>query len=237
MALEREKVEALKQLGAMLVAGAAKGAAGASMGGYDGKHFGPGFAARPGGRVWVMEGTREDGGINQTSIGAAEALAKAKLSEPLDFDAGVVYIPGPDQNNALLVRTPENEEAFLRQSQAEHDEALDKFFENPDIPRDRAARLGVQNEQSLVKWWNDKDPRRPVTPSSSCVKRARIGENGDIYVIFGSNPNKEYQYEGSTDPVEASRVLKSLVTADSIGRAVNSWTGSWGTRHTYLPKD
>ena len=236
MALSREETEALKTLGTMLLGGAARGAAGRAAWGYNGKNFGPGFAARPGGRVWIKEGERNDGGINPTSIGAAEELARQKVSEPLDFDAGIIYIPGPDQNNALLVRSPENIEAFVRQSQQEHDEALDKFFDNPDIPRDRAARLGVQNEQSLVKWWNDRDPRRPATPSSSCVKRARIGENGDIYVVFGSNPNKEYQYEGSSDPVEASKILQQLVTADSIGRAVNSWTGSWGQAHTYLPK-
>lgn len=232
MALSREETEALRTLGKMVLGGAMRGAAG----GYDGKNFGPGFAARPGGRVWIKEGERNDGGINQTSIGAAEALARAMVSEPLDFDAGVIYVPGPAQNNAMLVRSPENLEAFIRQSELEHSEALNKFMNEPDIPKDRAARLGVRNEETLAKWWNDKDPRRPATPSSSCVKRARIGANGDIYVVFGSNPNKEYQYEGSSDPVEASKVLQALVTAPSIGRAVNSWTGDWGTRHTYLPK-
>ena len=257
MALSREETEALKTLGSMILggaagaaaargaaagAGAARGAAaraGAARGagGYDGKNFGPGFAARPGGRVWTKEGERNDGDISPTSIGAAEELARQKVSEPIDFDAGIIYIAGQSQNNALLDRSkPENIEAFVRQSQQEHDEALDEFFDNPDIPRDRAARLGVQNEQSLVKWWNDRDPRRPVTPSSSCVKRARIGSNGDIYVVFGSNPNREYQYEGSPDPVQASKILQKLVTAPSIGRAVNSWTGEWGTEHTYLPK-
>ena len=236
MALSREETEALKTLGAMFLGGAARGVAARAAGGYNGRNFGPGFAARPGGRVWIKEGERNDGGINPTSIGAAEELARQKIPEPLDFDAGIIYRAGPPQNNAMLERSPENIEAFVRQSQQEHDEALDKFFHNPDIPRDRAARLGVQNEQSLAKWWNDREPRRPVTPSSSCVKRARIGSNGDIYITFGSNPNKEYQYEGSPDPVLASTILQQLVTADSIGRAVNSWTGYWGKTHTYLPK-
>lgn len=233
MALSREEAEALRTLGSMVLGGAMRGAAG---GGYNGVNFGPGFAARPGGRVWVKEGERNDGGINPTSIGAAEALARAMVSEPLDFDAGVIYKPGPAQNNAMLVRTPENIEAFIRQSESEHNEALNKYMNDQDIPKDRAARLGVRNEEGLAKWWNDKDPRRPVTPSSSCVKRARIGSNGDIYIVFGSNDSKEYQYEGSSDPVQASKILAELVTADSIGRAVNSWSGTWGTRHTYLPK-
>lgn len=232
MALSREEAEALSTLGRMVLGGAVRGA----TGGYNGVNFGPGFAARPGGRVWVKEGERNDGGINPTSIGAAEALARAMVSEPLDFDAGVVYVPGPEQNNQMLDRTAENLEAFIRQSEQEHAEALNKFMNDPDIPKDRAARLGVRNEETLAKWWNDKDPRRPATPSSSCVKRARIGANGDIYIVFGSNPNKEYQYEGSSDPVQASKVLQALVTAPSIGQAVNSWTGDWGTQHTYLPK-
>lgn len=232
MALSREEAEALSTLGRMVLGGAMRGA----TGGYNGVNFGPGFAARPGGRVWVKEGERNDGGINPTSIGAAEALARAMVSEPLDFDAGVVYVPGPDQNNQMLDRTAENLEAFIRQSEQEHADALNKFMNDPDIPKDRAARLGVRNEETLAKWWNDKDPRRPATPSSSCVKRARIGANGDIYIVFGSNPNKEYQYEGSSDPVQASKILAELVTAPSIGRYVNSWTGDWGTRHTYLPK-
>lgn len=241
MALSREEIEAMKTLGGLVLSGLAGAGAGVgraaslASGGFNGKVFGPGFAARPKGRVWVKEGERNDGGLNQTSIGAIEALAKAQISEPIDFDAGIIYRPGPAQNNAMLVRDG-NLQAFIRQSEAEHKALLNQYMNNPDIPKDRAARLGIQNEKNDVKWWNDKDPRRPVTPSSSCVKRARIGSNGDIYITFGSNTGKEYQYEGSPDPVKASRVLYELVTSPSIGRAVNSWTGYWGTRHTYLPK-
>ena len=56
MALSREETEALRTLGSMVLGGAMRGA-----GGYDGKHFGPGFAARPGGRIWNKEGERNDG--------------------------------------------------------------------------------------------------------------------------------------------------------------------------------
>lgn len=191
------------------------------------------------------------------NLGAAVALANARESEPINFDAGIVYKAGAPQNNAMFVDTPENHEAFIRQTQAEHDAALDKYLNqnggkdfglvpDPEHPgeftpdsikrHDRAMRLGLKEEEGLTKWWNDRDPRLPVTPSSSCVSRARIGSDGDIYITFGSNPNKEYQYEGSKDPVEASRILAQLVTSDSIGRNVNSWTGFWGKAHTYLPK-
>lgn len=234
MAMDEKKKEALKSLGMMLLGGTASAIM--QGGGYDGKNFGVGFAARPNGRVWVKEGARRDGGINQTSIGAMQQLAKEKVNEPLDFDAGIIYIAGAPQLNRMLQRTPENLASFIRQSQQEHNQALEHFLDNPDIPKDRAAYLGIKQEKLLPKWWNENEPRRPVTPSSSCVKRARIGRNGDIYVVFGSNPNKEYQYEGSADPVKASQALAALVTAPSIGRAVNSWTGDWGKKHTYLPK-
>lgn len=194
------------------------------------------------------------------NLNAAVELAKARESDPIDFDAGIVYVPGEAQHNAMFADTPENREAFIRQTQAEHDAALDKYlkqnggkdfglvpildengnptgkFTKDSLERNkRAMRLGLKAEEGLTKWWNDHDPRLPVTPSSSCVSRARIGANGDIYITF-RNGEKEYQYEGSKDPVEASRILAQLVTSDSIGRNVNSWTGFWGKAHTYLPK-
>lgn len=219
MALSREQMEALRMLGGM-VFGAAVGASG---------------RLSPVGRgVWNMGGTRSIND-NPSTVNAATRLAEQSRSGPIDFDAGIIYIPGVTQNNAGLVRTPENLESFLRQTPLEHEAALRKYMGNPAIPPDRAARLGIREEERLPKWWNDHDPRLPVTPTSSCVKRARIGSNGDIYVVFGSNPNKEYQYAGSDDPVEASRILQELVTSDSIGRNMNPHDeSSWGWRRSYL---
>lgn len=198
--------------------------------------FGPGFAARPGGRVWDKVGNANPmRGDAISGIDAAVTLAEKMKSDPIDFDAGIVYIEGPAQKNAGLVRTPENLESFIRQSVEEHSDALNKFMDDDRIPEDKKLKLGIRAEEGLNKWWNDTEPRRPVTPTSSCVRKARIGPNGDIYVTFGSS-DKEYQYEGSKDPVEASRILQELVTAPSIGKWVNSWTGDWGTKHTYLPK-
>lgn len=197
--------------------------------------YGPGNAARVGGRVWDMA-ANENPDVN---VGAALELANRMQSEPIDFDAGIVYVPDEMQNNRGLDGTaPSDLEAFIRQSEDEHAEALNAYMDKPNIPKDRAARLGIRKEEGLAKWWNDHDPRRPLTPSSSCISRARIGSNGDIYITFGSNPGKEYQYEGSPDPVEASKILADLVgrPGESIGQRVNSWTGDWGKAHTYLPK-
>lgn len=175
---------------------------------------------------------------NVSTLSAALSAAEA-VSKPLDFDAGIVYIPGDMQNNAGLVAGKENEESFIRQTPEEHQEALMQFVNKPEFAAnpDKAIQLGIKAEEGLAKWWNDKEPRRPVTPTSSCVKKARIGANGDIYITFGSG-NKEYQYEGSSDPVRASQILAELVgrPGESIGQKVNSWSGSWGKAHTYLPK-
>lgn len=199
----------------------------------EGANFGP---ARPGGREFVVTANRAPKrGSAIDNMGPILKLSEMMESDPIDFDAGVVYIPGAAQNNAGLVRTPENLESFLRQTEREHEQALTQFEDNPNIPPEEAAKLGIKAEEGLFKWWNDKGPRRPVTPTSSCVKKARIGSNGDIYITFGSG-DKEYQYQGSNDPVEASRILQELVTSPSIGKSVNSWTGDWGKEHTYLPK-
>ena len=233
MALSNEEMALARQVAGLLLGGAG--------GGITGGPYGVGKAARAGGRVWnTMTRENPDGyepDHSGSAILAASTLADRMKSDPINFDAGIVYIPGPPQLNKELVRTPENLASFLRQTEAEHRAALEKYQnapwakENPE----RAIRLGIREEENLPKWWNDRDPRLPVTPSSSCVSSAKIGPNGDIYIRFREG-GKEYQYEGSPDPVEASRILQELVTAPSIGRAVNSWTGFWGKAHTYLPK-
>lgn len=223
MALSAEQLAVIRQLGGLMFGSAL----------HQGLSWdeAQGLPARVNGRPAVEHKPAD-------TISAAIDLAALKRSDPINFDAGIVFVPGPAQNNALYVDTPENHSAFIRQTQEEHDAALDKYLKDKRFAGnpERAVRLGVKEEEKLPKWWNDHDPRLPVTPSSSCVKRARIGDDGDIYITFGTNPNKEYQYEGSKDPVEASRILAQLVTSDSIGRSVNSWSGFWGKSHTYLPK-
>lgn len=227
MAIEKESLQFLSPIISSLLAGGARNPMGV---GLAGANFG---AARKGGRDFVV--TPNTAPMRNMNIDAAVDLAREMVADPVDFDAGIVYISGPAQNNAGLVRTPENLESFIRQTPQEHEDALKQFMNNPNIPPAKAAQLGKKAEEGLAKWWNDHDPRRPVTPTSSAVKKARIGANGDIYITFGSG-NKEYQYEGSSDPVEASRILQQLVTSPSIGRSVNSWSGDWGKAHTYLPK-
>jgi len=224
MAAEKEGVKAARYIANVLALAGSRGIPTAGL------NFGP---ARQSNREFVV--TPNQNPIRPVNLGAAVDLAKEMVEQPVDFDAGIVYIPGSAQNNAGLVRTPENLESFVKQTPTEHKDALEQFMDNPNIPPEKAAQLGKKAEEGLAKWWNDHNPRRPVTPTSSAVKKARIGANGDIYVTFGSS-NKEYQYEGSSDPVKASEILQQLVTSPSIGRSDNSWSGDWGKAHTYLPK-
>lgn len=200
----------------------------------EGANFGP---ARKGREFIVTANNAPMRGDRLENVDTVLNLAQRMQSAPIDFDAGVVYIPGTAQNNAGLVRSPENLASFIRQTPEEHEEALTQFEKKPEFQDnpEKAAQLGIKAEEGLANWWNDKDPRRPVTPTSSAVKKARIGANGDIYVTFGSS-DKEYQYQGSPDPVKASEILRDLVASNSIGKSVNSWSGDWGRAHTYLPK-
>jgi len=225
MAAEKEGAKAARYIANILALAGSRGIPTAGL------NFGP---ARQSNREFVV--TPNQNPLRPVNLGAAVDLAKEMVEEPVDFDAGVVFVPGVKQGNAGFVDTPENREAFIRQTPEEHREALEQFLNNPHIPPDKATQLGKKAEEGLAKWWNDHNPRRPVTPTSSAVKKARIGANGDIYITFASG-NKEYQYEGSSNPVEASRILADLVAKpESIGKRVNSWSGDWGKAHTYLPK-
>lgn len=228
MALSKEEIELAKTIGASF------------LGGFGGRVGALRGVVGQGGRPWrTITRTDREGFTpvddNVRNVRAAEMLAEQMVEEPIDFNAGIIYVPGPAQNNAMYVHSPDNDKSFIRQTKEDHEYALSKYMDDPNIPKDRAVQLGIKTEQNLPKWWNDHDPRLPVTPSSSCVSSARIGPDGDIYIRFREG-GKEYQYEGSPDPVKASEILAKLVTSDSIGRNVNSWTGDWGRVHTYLPK-
>lgn len=230
---QKETLQYLSPIISSLLAGARRNPLGV---GLSNANFGP---ARQGGRDFVLtpnKAEQREVSLPSTNINMAVEMAKQMQEAPMDFDAGIVFIPGTPQGNAGFVNSPENRAAFIHQTPEEHREALEKFADNPNIPEDKKIQLGIKNEEGLAKWWNDHNPRRPVTPTSSAVKKARIGANGDIYITFASG-NKEYQYEGSPDPVRASEILADLVARpESIGKRVNSWTGDWGTKHTYLPK-
>ena len=214
MSLSRETVEAAKSIASLLLQGA-----------------GAGISALRMAKAAKAAKAAKGGGALSGALSKAEAkaeLAPDMVDVPNGFDAGVIFVPGPPQHNAMFVRTPDNLNSFIHQTPAEHKAALEKFLSDSRIPPEKAVRLGRKEEANLPKWWDDDSPRKPVTPSSSAVSSARIGEDGNIYVIFGGR-GKEYTYRGSSDPVKASKILAELVTAPSIGRAACTY---WGKKYS-----
>ena len=69
-----------------------------------------------------------------------------------------------------------------------------------------------------------------MKPGSSAVSGIRINTDNTISVQFGGK-GKWYTYAGGPNRFEASLAAKDLVTAPSIGRAINSKSGFWGTTH------
>lgn len=148
-----------------------------------------------------------------------------------DFDYGVKYIPGPPQNNALLKRGPAQKAARM-QTMGEHNRAVNKYVRPGMSPVERrwAIQKGLEEERQLLSFWNEGSPRTAITPSSSAVSGIRINRDNTISVQFGGK-GKWYTYEGGPNRFEASLAAKDLVTAPSIGRAINSKTGFWGSTH------
>ena len=83
-----------------------------------------------------------------SSIDIARALADDQL-QPMDFDAGVVFVPNNPQNNAGFIDTPENRNAFIHQTPEEHEQALRSFLDKKNIPPEKAVQLGIKAEEAL----------------------------------------------------------------------------------------
>ena len=120
---------------------------------------------------------------------------------------------GQGTRNALLNRSMSD--AAYRQSQTEHNGAINKFVTpgmNP-VQRMAALKQGEAYEQSLPKYWNDNTPRRPLNPSSSFIEQV------EYYPGLGMT---RIQIGGKSyiDPMDARRT-GDMVTADSVGGYYN----------------
>lgn len=179
-------------------------------------------------------GIRTDAtGVASRILGATGSpyAASSYPTDVPDFDYGVQFIPGPPQNNAMLKRGPAQKAARM-QTLEEHNRAVNKYVRPGMSPVERrwAIQKGLEEERQLLSFWKDDRPRTSITPSSSAVSGIRINSDNTISVQFGGK-GKWYTYEGGPNRFEASLAAKDLVTAPSIGRAINSKTGFWGTTH------
>lgn len=140
---------------------------------------------------------------------ASDVLKGAALTYPglMDnFVYPIVYAPNPggyanmnaslDRN--LTFRYP------LAQTLEEHN---------------RAVANGT--EKQLESWWPEEDtkPRANFHPSSSAVSDVQIMPDNTIQIRWGGK-GKFYTYRGGSNPRESSEIVKELLTAPSIGRAL-----------------
>ena len=201
--------------GAGIGAGMAGGAAGSIISGLGG---GGSFGGSFGGGVSTA-GT----GDKVSSIGH-------------NFNYDLNYIPGPAQENRMLMQNVANE-AILRQTPEEHMRALTKYVRPGMTPAEKkiALQRGKEYEESLLSWWDDDRPRRNFTPSSSAVSGIRITPDNRIQIRFGRG-GKWYSYRGGATPNQAAIELKKLIGTNgkSIGRALcrkSKNFGQWARDH------
>lgn len=218
MAKKPEAEDWLRALVALFGAGMAGGAAGSILSGIGGGS-GVSTAGTGGGSGVSTVGT----GDNANSIGH-------------NFNYDLNYIPGPAQENRMLMQNIANE-AILRQTPEEHMRALTKYVRPGMTPAEKkiALQRGKEYEESLLSWWDDDRPRRNFTPSSSAVSGIRITPDNRIQIRFGRG-GKWYSYRGGATPNQAAIELKKLIgtNGQSIGRALcrkSKNFGQWARDH------
>lgn len=158
----------------------------------------------------------------------------ADYPTPRKFVYDVDYIEGAPQNNAEYKGNP-NSRAMRMQTIQEHNRALNKYIRPGMGPLELRAAIekGKEEERKLDSFWtDDSHPRRGVRSSSSAVSDVHINPDGTLSVRF-RDKGKWYTYAGGADPFEAAMSAHDLVTAPSLGRAINKKTGWWsvGNHH------
>lgn len=172
-----------------------------------------------------------------TATRILEGAAPGTVSDypkPNKFIYNVDYVPGAPQNNAAYKGNP-NPRAMRMQTIQEHNRALNKYIRPGMSPMELRAAIenGKEEEQKLDSFWTDDSrPRSNVRSSSSAVSDVHINPDGTLSVRFGGKGNW-YTYRGGADPFEAAMAAHDLVTAPSLGRAINKKTGWWsvGNHH------
>ena len=76
-------------------------------------------------------------------------------------------------------------------------------------------------EKTMVQWWpgEDNKPRVAFGPASTAISKVIINKDGEIQVQWKGG-GKWYTYKNGTDLRDTTDIVKSLLTAPSIGRAL-----------------
>lgn len=217
MAREKEKMaEKVLRAAASMMAGMILG----GMSPVVGRSIGTGTATR------ILEGS------------ASGTVAGYPKPNEFTYDVDYVATSGP-QNNAEYKRNP-NPRAMRMQTIQEHNRALNKYIRPGMSPLELRAAIekGREEERKLDSFWTDDSrPRRPVRSSSSAVSNVVINTDGTLSIRFRDKGNW-YTYRGGADPYEAAMAAHDLVTAPSLGKAINPVNGWWsvGNNHQLWTK-
>ena len=194
--------------------------------------FGAGIAGGSAGSIISGLGGSFGGGGGVSTAGTGDKVRS--IGHNFNYDLN--YIPGPAQENRMLMQNVANE-AILRQTPEEHMRALTKYVRPGMTPAEQKVALqrGKEYEESLLSWWDDDRPRRNFTPSSSAVSGIRITPDNRIQIRFGRG-GKWYSYRGGATPNQAAIELKKLIgtNGQSIGRALcrkSKNFGQWARDH------
>lgn len=172
------------------------------------------------------------GGTASRILGGSSPYDASSYPATKDFYYDVYYFDdGEPVNNRTLDRAAAQKGARM-QTIDEHNRAINKYIRPGMDPVERrwAIQKGLEEERALESFWDDHKPRVPLKAGSSAVSGIRINTDNTISVQFGGK-GKWYTYAGGPNRFEASLAAKDLVTAPSIGRAINSKTGFWGSTH------
>ena len=143
--------------------------------------------------------------------------------------------------NSMYKANP-NPRYMRMQSLDEHNRALNKYIRPGMTPLqlEEAIRRGQEEERNLKSFWvNDDRPRSDAAKSSStAVSNVQVNEDGTISVQFRQN-GKWYTYGGGPTAYDAAMAAHDLVTANSIGQAINPEHGWWsvGNHHQLWKSD
>jgi len=126
---------------------------------------------------------------------------------------------------------------FMRmQTLDEHNRALNKYIRPGMTPlqQKEAIRRGIEEEKKLESYWtNDDKPRSDkVKSSSSAVSDVHVNPDGTISVRFRQQ-GKWYTYGGGPTSYDAALAANDLVTANSMGKAINKKTGWWSVGNNH----
>ena len=172
------------------------------------------------------------GGTASRILGGSSPYEASSYPATKDFYYDVYYFDdGEPVNNRTLDRAAAQKGARM-QTIDEHNRAINKYIRPGMDPVERrwAIQKGLEEERALESFWDDNKPRVPLKAGSSAVSGIRINTDNTISVQFGGK-GKWYTYAGGPNRFEASLAAKDLVTAPSIGRAINSKSGFWGSTH------